>query len=137
MSAKTNLRRISDEIEAILAEELPNVEWIPATLGAVFPKVLSGFICCDEIIYEPQTKTNRITTAYFIIELICPNPVREEADQQVENLAVRVREILENNPTLDGWAEYSNINRIQFGTPAGSAAIGAAIMEFEVKFIEE
>lgn len=137
MSEKTNLRRISDEIEAILAEKLPNVEWIPATLGAVFPKVLSGFICCDEIIYEPQTKLNRITTAYFIIELICPNPVREEADQQVENLAVRVREVLEENPTLDGWAEYSNVNRIQFGTPAGSAAIGAAIMEFEVKFIEE
>jgi len=120
-----------------LAEEIPGVEWKQSTLGAVFPKTLTGFICCDEIIYEPQTKLNCITTAYFIIEIICPNPVREVADQEIEDIAAKVREILDANATLDGWAEQSNVNRIQFGTPAGNQTIGAALMELEVKFIEE
>jgi len=134
---KVTLRRVSDAIEAILGEKFPAVEWVQATLGPVFPKVLTGFICCDEIIYAPQTKLNPVTTAYFIIEIICPNPVREAADNEVEDLATAVREALSENDNLDGWAESSMVNRIQFGTPAGNASIGAALMELEVKFIEE
>ena len=131
------LRQVSDAIEAILADQVPEIEWKAAILGPVFPKTLTGYICCDNIEYGAFTKKEDLVEATFAIQIICPNPKDDsEATAPVEDYAMKVRKVLADNWELDGWAEESAVKTITFATPAGMATVGAAILEFHVKYEE-
>nr|DAI69138.1 MAG TPA: Minor tail protein U Alpha-Beta fold, VIRAL PROTEIN [Caudoviricetes sp.] len=129
------LRRIADAIEAILEDKVPEIPWQYAVLGPVFPKTLTGYICCNEIKYDPFVKSDNIAVADFAIQIICPNTQKGDATA-VENYAMKVRETLGAERTLDGWAEDSSVQAIVFGTPAGSQNIGIAVIDFTVKYEE-
>lgn len=131
------LRQVSDAIEAILEDQVPGIEWKQAVLGPVFPKTLTGFICCDSISYEPFTKGDAIAEATFGIQIICPNPKgNPQATAPVEDYAMQVRDVLAKEWMLDNWAEDSSVEKITFATPAGMPSVGVAIIEFHVKYEE-
>lgn len=132
-----SFRRVADALEAILEDRVPEVVWKTAIAGPVFPKQLTGYLCCDSIEYSPYVKGESITEAVFLIEIICPNP-KEAPDSTtpVEDIAMKVREVLAEERTLDGWAEDSSVYKITFATPAGMNATGAAILEYHVKYEE-
>lgn len=117
---------------------MPQVAWKAAVMGPVYPKVLTGFICCDAVQYERFTKEHNKATAVYVLRLICPNPKDMElATEPIEDMAMQVKEILRDNPTIDGWARDSFVNLIQFGTPTGMPTIGEAILQLVVDFIDE
>lgn len=133
----TTLRQVSDAIEAILEDKIPDIEWKAAVLGPVFPKTLTGYICCDSVDYNVDTKGADTAEATFAIQIICPNPKENpEGTEYVENYAMQVRETLAEEWDLDGWARDSSVEKITFATPAGISSVGVAILEFHVQYEE-
>jgi hypothetical protein len=131
------LHRISDELLAILKEEVPDIPWTESVIGPSFPQTLTGYICCDTVEYESYTKQAAAANALYTIEIICPDPQHMNSVRQVETLAIQVKDVLRKNGNIDGWALSSMVNRIVFATPAGMKHVGVAIMEFAVRFIDE
>lgn len=137
--SKNKFRQVTNELYEILKDEVPEISnWKQEVLGPAYPKELTGFICCDTVEYAPFSKGMREATAVYTIEIICPNPKGHEQDTApVEDLAMKVKGVLANNETLDGWAKSSFVNKIVFGTPAGqSSSIGIAVFSFTVTFLE-
>lgn len=132
------LREVTDALEAILEDEAPEVRWKQAVLGPTYPKGLTGYICCDKIEYEQTSKAGTPqATATYAIQIISPNPKSDPTNTTIiEDYAAKVKEILDKERTLDGWALDSAVKSIQFATPAAVSNIGIAIIEFLVK-IEE
>jgi hypothetical protein len=134
----TSLRKISDELEAILTDEIPAIPWKSEVMGPAFPKELKGFICCDSVDFSPNTKVSQIAEAEFTIEIICPNPKDKANDTTlVEDYAMQIKDVLQKNRSIDGWAQDSAVRKILFATPAGVSSIGIAIISFIVKYIDE
>lgn len=137
MSEAVTFRRVADALQAILEEEVPEVPWRYEVLGPVFPKDPTGFIACDEMNYKPFNKGDALAEATFGIQIIYPNPNKQQENAaNVEDLAVKVRRVLTNNNTLDGWAVDSTVERIVFGAAAGNNRIGTALLSFTVKYEE-
>lgn len=135
MAEKVTLRQVSDAIEAILAELVPEIPWETGIMGPAFPKSVKGYICCNGIKYEPFVKTDPESVAEFSLTIINPNPAKDPGNTtQVEDYAMKVREVLDQEYTLDGWAVDSSVESITFGTPQGISTIGAAVLQFLVKF---
>lgn len=135
---RITLSKITDAIDAILSEELPAIPWKQEVLGPVFPKTVTGYICCDSVEYGLMDKLTPTAKAVYTIEIISPNPKgKEYSTNLIEGYAMDARDILRNNERLDGWAIKSAVNKIIFATPSGIANIGVAVMEFEVVFEDE
>ena len=137
MAYGVTLRQVSDALMAILSDRVPEIPWKAAVMGPSFPKGLTGFVCCDEVDYEPFVKGDRIAEAVFGIQIICPNPKGKETDTTlVEDYAMKVRRVLAEEWTLDNWAVDSTVNSITFATPAGLSSIGIAIIKYTVGYEE-
>lgn len=132
------LREVSDALEAILEDKVPEIAWKQAVMGPTYPKALTGFICCDKIEYNQTEKTGEPqATATFALQIISPNPKSDPTNTtMIEDYATKVKAVLGEERTLDGWALDSAVKSIQFATPAAVTNIGIAIIEFVVK-IEE
>ncbi len=132
------LREVSDALEAILEDRASEIVWKQAVLGPTYPKELTGYICCDKIEYSQVEKTGEPqATATFALQIISPNPKSDPTNTtMIEDYATKVKGVLDEERTLDGWALDSAVKSIQFATPAAVTNIGIAIIEFVVK-IEE
>lgn len=132
------LREVSDALEAVLEDLAPEIAWKQAVMGPTYPKKLTGYICCDKIEYDQETKTGEPqATATFALQIISPNPKSDPTNTtMIEDYATKVKGILDKERTLDGWALDSGVTSIQFATPAGMTNIGIAIIEYLVKMEE-
>lgn len=128
------LRNVSDAIQAILEDKVKDIEWKQAVMGPIFPKTLTGFICCDEVTFDPATKIEPLAKAVYGVQIVCPNPSKDTSTTLVEDYAMATMEALRGEPKLDGWAVDSNVESITFGTPAGNATIGIAIIKLSVMY---
>ena len=130
------LQQVTDALEAILEDRVSEVKWEVSLMGPRFPKETTGYIICDEVSYEDFTKGNPIARATFGIQIICPNPKKEIDIQTVEKVAMKVRQALAEEYTLDDWAMDSKVNSVLFGTAPGQKSIGMAILDYTVDYEE-
>ncbi len=126
------LHNVSNYIIELLRQEMNEVIWEEKTLGAVFPKELTGFIYCDSLEFLDIGKSNMKAKAVYGIDIICPNPKMQT--RPIEQLALKTRKILTSDFTLGNWALTSSVERIVFGTPAGMNTIGRALLLYTVYF---
>lgn len=132
---KATLRQVSDAIAAILTNLVPEIPWQVSIMGPSYPKAITGFICCDEVQYKAFAKDEDEATAEFSLTILSPNPKIDPTNTTIiEDYAMKVRGVLEQERKLDGWALDSSVESITFGTPAGISAIGVAIIRYLVKF---
>jgi len=132
---KYTLHNISNYILELLKQELPEIKWDEKVLGAVFPKETTGLIYCDSLEFQHTGKTISKAKAIYGIDIIGPNPKGEELKTRpVENIALRIREILTKDYSLGNWALYSSVDRIIFGAPAGMNTVGRALIMYTVEF---
>lgn len=132
---KTTLRQVSDAIAAILTDLVPEIPWQVSIMGPAYPKTTTGFICCDEVKYNAFAKDDDEAVAEFSLTILSPNPKSDPTNTTIiEDYAMRVRDVLEQERKLDGWALDSSVESITFGTPAGISAIGVAVIRYLVKF---
>ena len=114
---------------------MPEIKWEEKVLGAFFTKETTGLVYSDSMDFQNTGKTISKAKAVYGIDIICPNPKGEELKTRpVENMALRVREILTKDYSLGGWALYSWVDRIIFGTPAGMNTVGRALIMYTVEF---
>ncbi len=135
MMPNTTLRQVSDAIAAILSDLVPSIPWQVSIMGPAYPKTTTGYICCDEVKYKPFAKDDDEAVAEFSLTILSPNPKSDPTNTTIiEDYAMKVRDVLNKNNKLDGWALDSSVESITFGTPAGISAIGVAVIQFLVKF---
>ena len=135
MAEEVTLRQVSDAIEAILSDMVPDIPWKTGIMGPAFPKSVTGYICCNGVRYQPFVKEDSESIAEFSLTIISPNPAGDPGNTTlVEDYAMKVRAVLDQEYTLDGWAVDSSVESITFGTPQGISTIGAAVLRFLVKF---
>lgn len=135
MAEEVTLRQVSDAIEAILSDLVPDIPWRTGIMGPAFPKSVTGYICCNGVRYQPFVKEDSESIAEFSLTIISPNPAGDPSNTTlVEDYAMKVRAVLDQEYTLDGWAVDSSVESITFGTPQGISTIGAAVLRFLVKF---
>ena len=126
------LHQIGDAIAAILADEQPEIPWRQEVLGPVFPKALTGYICCDSVEFTATSKLSTKAKAVYLIQIISPNATAETS--RIEDLAMMTRKVLARNSALDNWADHGFVSQIIFGTAAGNNKIGTALLTYEVQF---
>lgn len=129
-----SLRQIANTLVEVLQQEIPEVIWQANVMGAQWPKILMGFICCDSIDYTVIAKDRLSGTARFTIEIIHPAPKEETPDIHViEDYAQKVHKVLLSPwRGQDGTPLDAKVERIQFATPAGINTIGLAILQVQV-----
>lgn len=129
---QNRLHQVTDALIAILSDEMPDIIWKEAVVGAIFPKELTGYVICDRMAFENISKLDYKVKATYLIQIICPDTKAEV--RRIEDLALQVRKILTKNYTLDNWAQNGMITDIIFGTATGNSKIGTAIINYEVAF---
>lgn len=135
---KYTLHNISNYLLEFLKQEMPEIKWEEKVLGAVFPKETTGLIYCDSLEFQNTGKTISKAKAVYGIDIICPNPKNTEPETRtIENMALNVRQILTKDYSLGGWALFSSVDRIIFGTPAGMNTVGRALIMYTVEFETE
>ena len=120
-------------IQAALVENLrslfPSITWTATIIGAKVGRGVVGSVECDRVAFEYPAKDIIDATATFHVYLISAS-----STESVEAAAVDVMKALRANPTIDGAAIDSGVQRIIYGTPQGAPKATAAEITYEVLY---
>jgi hypothetical protein len=122
-------KEVEDAILRILADEVADVPWGSAVVGARRGRGPEGTVACDRVSFKADDKDGREATAVFSVCV-----VDGAGGGRAEEIADGADAALAANPTLDGWATDSFVRGMFFGVAPGKPEIGVALLELEVKF---
>ena len=122
-------QEVTDAIERILKDELPEVPWTVLVKGIKRSKQTEGTISCDEVNFSFDAKGSRNARALYSISAIASgNSV------DIDALADNLDKVILNNPTLDNWATTARITQIFLGVAQGREEAGAFIAYLDVTY---
>lgn len=122
-------QEVTDAIERILKDELPEVPWTVLVKGIKRSKQTEGTISCDEVNFSFDAKGSRNARALYSISAIASG---DSVD--IDALADNLDKVILNNPTLDNWATTARITQIFFGVAQGREEAGAFIACLDVTY---
>lgn len=126
---QSGLREITKALKDYLKETIPELDWSFELNGPVTPTKPSGTVTADEVRFDTAGKGEEYATIEYSIFLIIPGVKTAKVDE----LAMRIREALLDNPDLDGTVQNGSVKKIVFGTAPGvRGSAGAAILKYEV-----
>lgn len=122
-------QEVTDAIERILKDELPEVPWTVLVKGIKRSKQTEGTISCDEVNFSFDAKGSRNARALYSISAIASG---DSVD--IDALADNLDKVILNNPTLDNWATTARITQIFFCVAQGREEAGAFIAYLDVTY---
>ena len=122
-------KELTKKIIELLTEGVPDVQWLEAVIGIRLGKGVVGTVACDRVSFEYPSKDIIDATAVFTVVLIDVN-----GSEAMDDRAEQVMKLLRANPTIDGAAIDSGVQRIIYGTPQGAPKATAAEITYEVLY---
>lgn len=132
------LHEVANALNAILMDEVPEIPWVERVQGLNVPTELEGTFSCNGVTFSRSTVTSTECKADYVLYIIDPSEGKDDP-RYIETLALKVRDVLSANSTLDNYATNSYVSGITFGTSRGGEGdISAAILKLTILFeIEE
>lgn len=121
-----NLSELTEKVRSYLEECLPDMVWDKHYKGATIPNVLTGTVSAGTMEFEETVKGADIAIVTFFIYLIDPS-----SENGVDDIAMKVRQYLMDNDTLDDTVQHGVISKMEFGAVTGKA--GACLLTYKVK----
>ncbi len=122
-------QEVTDAIERILTDELPEIPWTVLVKGLKRSKQTEGTISCDEVTYSYEAKGCRNARATYSL---CVLSAGDGVD--IDAIADRLDAVILKNPTLDNWATTARITQILFGVAQGRDEAGVFVATLDVTY---